>query len=228
VSLPHPFDGVAGPIAPDFRHLVEPAYERAMLDELRSILAGIPHDRLAIQWDLCHVVWLWEGWLKPSPTMGDVHAELIDRVVRVSRAVPEDVELGYHLCYGDHFHRHLQEPTDTANVTEIANRVSAQVTRPIQWVHLPVPIERDDEAYLQPLTGLRLHPETKLFLGLVHFRDGAAGTQHRAHVAQQIVGREFGVATECGMGRRPPERGGAPDTFRHLLEIHAQVAQPIA
>ena len=72
-----------------------------------------------------------------------------------------------------------------------------------------------------PLRDLRLHPETELYLGLVHATDGAEGTRRRIATAQRVVA-EFGVATECGMGRRPPE------TIPALLRTHAEVAGPAA
>jgi hypothetical protein len=54
---------------------------------------------------------------------------------------------------------------------------------------------------------------------LVHFTDGVDGAQRRIETAQKYVS-EFGVATECGFGRRPPE------TVADLMEIHAAVSAP--
>jgi hypothetical protein len=68
---------------------------------------------------------------------------------------------------------------------------------------------------------VRLHPETELYLGLVHFTDGVEGTLKRIKAAQQCVA-DFGVATECGFGRRPP------DSIPALLRIHSQVAEPVS
>jgi hypothetical protein len=59
-----------------------------------------------------------------------------------------------------------------------------------------------------------------LYLGLVHFTDGAEGTERRIAAAQRTL-TGFGVATECGMGRRPPE------TIPDLLSIHSAVAAPV-
>jgi hypothetical protein len=63
------------------------------------------------------------------------------------------------------------------------------------------------------LAKLRLHPETELYLGLVHLTDGLEGTRRRAGAARGVV-PTFGLATECGLGRRPPE------TVRELLQLH--------
>src|SRR5206468_706050 len=81
------------------------------------------------------------------------------------RQGPADVELGYHFCYGDVQHRHFTEPRDAARLVEIANALAASLGRPLTWVHLPVPRDRADDAYYAPLAGLRLRPETELYLG---------------------------------------------------------------
>ena len=104
---------------------------------------------------------------------------LVASIVRISEPIPADVELGLHLCYGDPGHKHVVEPKDTGLMVEFANRLSAEIKRPIAWLHLPVPRDRDDVAYFTPLRGLKLHRETGLYLGLVHLTDGVAGARRR-------------------------------------------------
>jgi hypothetical protein len=86
---------------------------------------------------------------------------------------------------------------------------------------MPVPRDRTDDAYFAPLRNLKLRPETELYLGLVHMTDGVEGTRKRIETTRRFV-PEFGVATECGLGRRPPE------TIPALLHIHAEVADPVS
>jgi hypothetical protein len=102
-------------------------------------------------------------------------------------------------------------------MVEIVNAVSAGVRRPIQFFHLPVPKPRTDDAYFAPLAGLKLRPETELYLGLVH-REDIAGNAARLPAAQRHV-RVDGVATECGMAR------GDPEGFPALLAADAQTAE---
>ncbi len=85
---------------------------------------------------------------------------------------------------------------------------------------MPVPRNRSDDAYFAPLRNLKLHPETELYLGLVHFSDSVEGTRQRIATAVRYA-PVFGVATECGLGRRPPE------TIPDLLHIHSEVAAPV-
>jgi hypothetical protein len=92
--------------------------------------------------------------------------------------------------------------------------LSAALNRRLDFLHVPVPRNRDDDAYFEPLKDLALAPETELYLGLVHYTDGVEGTLRRMATADRHL-KTYGIGTECGFGRRPPE------TVRPLLEIHA-------
>jgi hypothetical protein len=214
VSLPTPLASIVAFIAPECQVAVLPAYRARMLAELADITRAIPHDQLAIQWDVAVEFAVLEG-LWPTPAARG-ESEIIEQNVALGNAVLEDVELGYHLCYGDAGHKHFKEPDDTSKLVAIANGVSAGLTRPVNFIHMPVPRSRADEAYFAPLQNLKLHPETEVYLGLVHLTDGVEGTQRRIEATRKVV-QHFGVGTECGMGRRPPE------TIASLLEVHAAV-----
>ena len=218
VAMPTPSAPVNRFIEADHRAAVEPAYEAAMVDELATITADIPHEDLAIQWDAPYEIGIWEGYFPPFFD-GDPRQESVARLARLATAVPDEVELGIHLCYGDAQHRHFVQPKDAGIAVALANAIAEKVARPINWLHLPVPRDRTDDAYFTPLTGLRLHPETELYLGLVHLTDGGAGTRERIRTASRHLDA-FGVATECGFGRRPPEDVPA------LLHMHRDVAGP--
>ncbi|ETW96878.1 MAG: hypothetical protein ETSY1_24830 [Candidatus Entotheonella factor] len=215
VSLPTPVAVITSFILREQQGWIEPVYERTMLRELSRITGAIPHDQLAIQWDVCHEVLAQDGALKLH--YDEVLDKTLERLERLGASVPEGAELGYHLCYGDPGHKHIQEPTDTDTAVAFANGIAARSTRQVNWIHLPVPRERDDAAYFAPLRALALRPETELILGLVHYTDGVEGTRRRIATAEDIVS-DFAIATECGFGRRPAE------TISELLRIHAQVA----
>lgn len=170
---------------------------------------------MAIQWDvaveICQILEI-PGVAKDWPV--DV---LVNAIVRAAGRVPSGVELGFHFCYGDPGHKHLVEPKDTGVMVDLANRISASVMRSIAWMHMPVPRDRSDAGYFVPLRELKMKPETKLFLGLVHLTDGFAGAQQRL-IAAMRVRSDFGIATECGFGRRPPE------TIPDLLALHRRIA----
>jgi len=215
VCLPSPIAPMTVLIEEGSRAAVEPAHLRQLHAEIGEIVAAIPHEHLAIQWDVCQDVGIWEGFYPAY--FSDPQQGVIDRLAGFAAVVPAPVELGYHLCYGDFQHRHFMNPRDLGVCTEIANRLTAQAPRTIDWIHLPVPIDRDDDAFFAPLDALALAPATELYVGLIHHGDGIDGARRRLEAARRHVAG-FGVATECGFGRRPPE------TIAPLLELHAAVA----
>ena len=102
-------------------------------------------------------------------------------------------------------------------MVELINGVQDKLQRELTWIHMPVPQNRDDDDYFEPLTGLQCSATTEVYLGLVHGADGVNGTLKRIEKATGYL-PEFGVAAECGMGRCEPK------TIANLLQIHADVA----
>jgi hypothetical protein len=199
---------------------IDPIYNEAVKREIDKIAAAIPHDELAIQFDVASAVFA-RLERNEASSYGRSKAETQETfsniLVDLGNRVPADIDLLYHLCYGDSNHRHVVEPTDTSDMVEFANRVSRQIKRPVQLIHMPVPRNRADDGYFEPLRQLKLRPETKLCLGLVHYTDGVEGTKKRLATARKYAAN-FAVGTECGFGRRDPA------TIPELLRIHAEVA----
>ncbi len=200
--------------------LIDPIYNDAVKREIDKIAAAIPHDELAIQFDVASAVFarLQRGEASSyGRTKEEMHERFGNIVVDLGNAVPPDVDLLYHLCYGDSNHRHVVEPVDMGDMVDFANRLSRRIERPVHLIHMPVPRDRDDDGYFAPLRRLQLQPETELCLGLVHYTDGVEGARRRLATAKRYVA-DFSVATECGFGRRDPR------TIPELLRIHAAVA----
>ncbi len=223
VSLPTPVAVVSSFFQGEDRAAIEPVYADALLGELEQICAGIPHRDLAIQWDVASEMGIIEGASGYGAPMrawwsGDVPDGAVTRLAALVDAVPGDVEVGVHLCYGDAGEKHFIEPTDSANLVQVANALVATAARRLSWLHLPVPIDRDDAAYFAPLADLA--PVDELYLGLVHREDGVAGARRRIAAAATAVRQPYGVATECGIGRAPQ------GTTEDILRTHAEVAAP--
>ena len=215
VSLPTPIAVVLSFCEPSSIETVWPAYETRLAKEIDEIASAIPDRELAIQWDVAVEI----CFILENPEMSKMlpMEPLVASIVRVSEHVPVGAELGLHLCYGDPGHKHVVEPKDTGLMVELANQLLSKIRHPIGWIHLPVPRGRDDVAYFAPLKHLSRPRETELYLGLVHRTDGIAGARRRLNAAKQVV-TDFGIATECGFGRRPPE------TISALLDLHREVA----
>lgn len=218
VCLPTPV-AVMAFIDPASRPIVEPAYEAAMCKEVARIAEAIPHKDLAIQWDVCMEMIMWDGRFPGLPAIPDMAKEFAGRFKRLSAAVPADVELGIHLCYGDLDAKHFVEPEDAGKAVSLANLIIESAGRTVNWIHLPVPIERSDDAYFAPLKDLKSGAKTELYIGLVHGKDGVEGTKKRIAAAKKFV-KDFGIATECGIARVR-----TPEAIRDLLRVHAGAAE---
>jgi hypothetical protein len=220
VTFPTTSAALAPFIVAEDRLTMEPVWEANLHREVEAVSRTVAHEDLAIQWDVAIEVGLLEG-VAFERYFEPVFEGVVERLARHGSWVPEDVELGYHLCYGDApagedvgngESHHFVEPQDLGRLVELANALTDAVPRPIHWLSMPVPISRDDDAYFRPLDDLRLAPVTELYLGLVHHEDGVEGAARRTASARRHC-ESFGVGTECGMGRKTPEQ------VRRLLEI---------
>ncbi len=215
VSLPTVVSLLTVFVAKDDRAKVEPALEAAMKREVDAMAAAIPHEDLAIQWDVASEIIGHDGGIDlhySDPLDGSV-----ERLARHIAFVPDGVEAGVHLCYGDPGHKHVIEPKDAGTCVAFANGVCERAPRQVDWIHVPIPRWCSEADFYAPLAGLRLPRETELFLGLIHFTDGVDGARRRMQLAGERLA-DYGVATECGFGRRDPA------TMASLLEIHRQAA----
>ena len=222
VTLAHPIPVIRRYFPEELQDALEPAFEAALLAEVAAIAAAIPHDQFAIQWDCASAVFATLERGEPSRfgrRREEMYGPLAERLARFGRAVPPDVDLLYHFCYGNSNGRHSVEPSSTRDAVIMANRIAALLgpERPIQLIHLPVPIARDDDAYFAPLRELATGPETTIALGLIHLRDGIAGAQRRMAAARQYLG-SFALGTECGLSHV------GKDNLLPVLQLHAEIA----
>ena len=216
VSIPTPMATAYMYISPSAREAYLPAYERALAEALEGIVDAIPHDRLAIQWDVCQEVLVFEDYEPFGGRPADYKQQIFDELARVGSLVPETVELGYHLCYGSPADEHLIMPKDMGILVEIANGLTSRLARRLDFLHMPVPKDRTDPTYFEPLHSLNVPESAGVMLGLIHF-DDAQGDAARIAAAGDFL-KSFGIATECGWGRTDPAR------VTGLLESHARAA----
>lgn len=200
---------------------VRDGYEAALAREVARILEVVPAGDLAVQWDVCNEVMDLEGAYPWLPGDDDARWQrFVDAVRAAGAAVPEEALLGLHLCYGNLGGKHIVEPTDLGLLTRMANATVDVAGRTVDWVHMPVPISRDDDAYFAPLADLRA-PDSHLYLGLIHTADGVEGARRRLAAARRHTSLGLGASTECGFGRLPGEAVPA------LLGLHREVAGEI-
>ncbi|MGE0521096.1 MAG: hypothetical protein AB7N53_18430 [Candidatus Binatia bacterium] len=196
------------------------AYQDAMRREIATLVRDIPPRDLAFQWDICGEVAAVEGvpwgyFKDDSDPMERYTRSLAD----LSPSVPKEAQIGFHLCYGDLAHKHFMQPKDLGVCVRMANEGVKAAGRSVEFIHMPVPRDRADDAYFAPLGDLRT-PGSRVFLGLVHHTDGLDGTLGRLNTAKRHL-KDFGISTECGLARRPAE------TLAEVFRIHREAADKI-
>jgi len=203
VSLPTAYATMAVSIVPEDVAALLPRFEALVLAEAEAICAAIPHGDLALQWDVAVEVTTILENMSPPLAARFTPAMAADALARACNSIPRGVEAGIHLCYGNPGGKHLVEPQDLGKLVDFANLLFPRLARPLDWLHVPVPIARDDDAYFAPLSRLQAPDATRIFLGLVHPSDGLDGARRRIGAAKHYLAH-FGVATECGLRFFPP------------------------
>jgi hypothetical protein len=224
LQYPTPLASMAGTIAPADMSAVATSYERALFADVDKALAALPHDRVAVQWDVAVEFGLLEGAMGPGSAMP--LDQVTPALVRAIEQVPAHVPVGMHLCYGDYGHQHFKQPASLQMQVDLVNAIVAAAGRPVNWASFTVPQGRGDADYFAPLRDLKAGSETELYFALVPYHPSgqvegtsAAQAEHiDAALADSAAGaREWGVCTECGMGRV------ASEDVPTLLDIHSSL-----
>jgi hypothetical protein len=142
-------------------------------------------------------------------------------VTRLTRLIPEEVLVGYHLCYGTVPEWPMYEARDYATLVRMANFAVAESGRRVDWLHLAGPryLRSEDRSFFRPLVDLDPR-DARVFLGIVLPVDGVAGLRRRHATASRYLD-DFGVAMYCGFGRQPGQDG--METMRE----HRRVARSL-
>lgn len=207
-------------VVPEDAQRLAPSYAQALFADLRHALGQLPHDRIAVQWDVAVEIGLLSGGFPVEAPPFDV---IVAGLVAGLDQVPDDVPVGVHLCYGDYQHAHFVEPESLELQVRLVNALTEAARRPPSWVAFTVPQGRDDAAYFEPLCELRATSQTELDFALVPYHPDDQEPDVAAEQARLIDAalagspggvRAWGVCTECGMGR--VEREDVP----RLLDLH--------
>jgi len=176
---------------------LRPGYEEAIAGELDAILDAIPHEDLAIQWDMAwEIAAVYDGY-PGAPSEGEI-ATHTRPVAGLSRKLPDQVALGFHFCFGTFGGWPRFAPKDLGRAVELANASVAAAGRRVDWVHIPTLDNTDDEFYA-PLAKLDTRG-ARVYLGMIH---SMPSFQQRLAAARKYL-KEFGLAAYCGFGRTPP------------------------
>ncbi|UGS37343.1 hypothetical protein [Capillimicrobium parvum] len=190
-------------------------FEDLVARELVRLAEAIPPSDLAIQWDLAYETQDIEGVLAWTPEGG--WERFAGPVTRLTRLIPEDVLVGYHLCYGTFPEWPMYEAQDMSVLVRMANFAVAESGRPVDWLHLAGPryLRSEDRRFFRPLADLDVGA-TRVFLGIVLPIDGVPGLRRRHATASRYLD-DFGVAMYCGFGRQPGRDG--QETMREHRDV---------
>ena len=177
---------------------IRPGYEAAIAAELDAILEAIPHQDLAIQWDLA-----WElSAVYEIPRGYEAEGRIethMGPVERLSQKLPGEVALGFHFCFGTFGGWPRFAPKDLGRAVDLVNATVKATGRRVDWVHIPT-LDRSDSEFFAPLARLET-AGARVYLGLIHSMDSFKA---RLDVARKYL-PSFGVAAYCGFGRTPPQ-----------------------
>ena len=210
VCIPDPAIIVNLHVLPQAKDDVGPIYTEGLFAEIERMASTIPASEFAIQWDCTQPV-------EYETADAARRQSIIQEIVAARRLRAEWSPLGYHLCYGDF---RAQARTATAQSGGVRRDCQRHHRDRVPAVGLGAHAGAGRprrHAYVAPLADLRLSGDTRLYLGLVHYSDGVAGTRRRIATAASVY-PDFGIATECGMGRRVGQ------DIHELLRIHAEAA----
>ena len=212
------------------------AYRDAAARDIEDLTAAIPHEDLAVQWDIARETAAIEGveFNFAESELTELPTDPLERYCRalaeLAPAIAPDVWLGLHVCYGSLEHKEGQS-SDSAHHTpmrdmnvavDMLTQGARACGRSVEFVHMPVQFSeglRDD--FYAPLERLDVG-SARVYLGLIDAIDGVQGALDRVAVARRHL-PSFGLATACGWGRRPLSQ-----KVQDLLDLERSVADALA
>jgi hypothetical protein len=186
---------------------VRPGFEESLAAEMAVIYKRVPHRDLAIQWDCAWEIQAVAGSAPAGSDEGKIETHVAP-IARLSQAIPEEVQLGFHFCFGTFGGWPAFAPKTLGTTIDLANASIAASGRRVDWAHIPT-LDTTEESFYEPLKRLDAKG-ADVYLGAIHSMKTLAD---RVAVARKFLPR-FGLAAYCGFGRTPPEQ------MPQILEDH--------
>ena len=199
VSIPATYScmGFAFP-DPEDTDKVAPGVTEALRAEIGKMLELIPHDDLAIQWDLAFEHTFTMRKMAEDPAAAA--AEAARQMAPIGEIpIPETVALGHHACFGTANGWPSRRPDDLAPAVLLMNAAVAAAGRRSDFVHIPT-IDIADDAFFAPLADLEVGDARVYFGAIHHLHDDATGLRPQLETLKKYV-PDFGLAAPCGWGR---------------------------
>jgi hypothetical protein len=246
VSIPSTRTAMMVMIAADAQPVLAPLRDARLREDLERLLEVVPARELAICFDAIESPAWRDGQLLLGGTV--THEELLEGLLAPLSWVPEEVEIGFHLCYGDQNARRDKTVGSVAGegldvefgtegderlagvlvdgyltaLAELGSAIFEQAPRPVQFLHMPTVhgVEEISARDYAPLARLRVPDEAQIYLGVVDLDGGVEATRRHIAAASTALGR-FGISTECGIGRVSDEE------YAFSIDALAKMAEEI-
>ncbi len=221
VCIPLTYSAIASFFPDEADHArIVPGFTAALAAEVAKMVEKIPPADLAIQWDLAienrHV----EAKLAQEGAAAGMReaARLMEPARAVAAAMPRQVALGYHSCFGTLEGWPSRQPRDLSGSVMLLNAAVAASGRRVDFLHIPT-LGSAEEAFFAPLKTLDAGG-ARVYLGAIHHMHDAAGLRAQLAAARKFL-PAFGLSAPCGFGRTT-ERPGK------LLASRPRTAQEVA
>ncbi|MGW0178859.1 hypothetical protein [Nocardia sp. NPDC003345] len=184
------------------------AFTTATVREIAAIRA-LAGDQVVIQLEATAELVLMAS-AQPAHRAADTLLGLARGIAGIAAAAPAGTRFGVHLCLGSLHNKARAVLRDTRPLVDLANAVVAHwpAGRPLEFVHAPLaagavpPPDRPE--FYAPLAGLALGAHTAFYAGVVHETPTDEQQLHLLSLVEDALGRPVdGVASACGLGRRP-------------------------
>src|SRR6201999_1759962 len=156
VCLPFPSSALNA-FKSDFAHdypIAARGFEDLVGRELSRLFAAVPAADVAVQWDLAYETQDLERVLAWTPE--GAWERFAGPVTRLTRLIPADALVGYHLCYGTFPEWPMYEARDMDLLVRMANFAVASSGRTVDWLDLGRPryLRSEDRAVIRTLDEL--------------------------------------------------------------------------
>ena len=174
-----------------------------------------------MQWDLAYETQDLERVLAWTPE--GAWERFAGTVTRLTRLIPAEALVGYHLCYGTFPEWPMYEARDMDLLVRMANFAVANSGRVVDWLHLAGPryLRSEDRSFFRPLVDLE-PLDARVFLGIVLPLDGVAGLRLGGHGLPVHLRLRGGNVLRL----RPPARQGRDGDDARAREVVAAVRVP--
>ena len=161
--------------------------EQEVAAGVKALLSVLPAEHLALQWDVPAELRVWQTRGRDLNAPRGLPERLLQSMVTQWAEVPEQAELGLHLCHVAGTGASGLSIPDIGQAVRLVGAIIASTERQPQFVHLPVPPERDGTAYFESLLNLALWPSMEVHLGLVHEQDSPEDVATRLSAAREVL-----------------------------------------